>query len=68
MIVIKCTQKQYERLINALVNAPLDSEYRCFLGKTQSNCPALTKEFGLRCETCLKRNIKRIPEAERRIV
>jgi len=63
-ILIKCTQKQYNKIIKALVSSPLDSEYRCFLGKNQSNCPALTTEFGLRCETCLKRNIKRIPEVK----
>ena len=64
MIEIKCKKTQYDRLIKSIVTSTLDDKGRCFLGKTYLTCPAVTKEFDLSCEVCLRRNIKRVEGLE----
>lgn len=65
MIEIKCTKKQYNKLIDALCISDLDSEGKCFLGKWAMTCPALNTEPELSCRGCLKRHIKRLQEVRK---
>lgn len=59
MIEIKCTQAQYDRLIDCA--QAYFKNGKCFLGKGFISCPAIKKpEQKIECEECLRKHIKRI--------
>lgn len=61
MIEIKCTQAQYNRLIECAKSYYDNESGKCFLGKTiWFSCPTHTKGIEISCEECLKQHIKRI--------
>lgn len=61
MIEIKCTQAQYNRLIECAKSYYDNESGKCFLGKTSwFSCPTHTKGIEFSCEECLKQHIKRI--------
>lgn len=60
MIEIKCTQAQYNRLIECAQSYYENG--KCFLGKTiRFSCPYFNKSSVNRaCDDCLRKHIKRI--------
>lgn len=58
MIVIKCSKAQYERIIDA--GKSYFENNKCFIGKTFYSCPTIQKNSNIKCDECLRKNIKRI--------
>lgn len=58
MIEIKCTQAQYDRLIDC-AKSYFEND-RCFLGKSYFTCPSINNPEITECDECLRKHIKRI--------
>lgn len=58
MIEIKCSQAQYDRLIDCAKS--YFENYVCFLGKHYYSCPSINNLECIECDECLKKHIKRI--------
>lgn len=57
MIEIKCSKRQYERIVDALRTYHEDGA--CGLGKTYVSCPAVLGRSDLKCDQCVRKHMKR---------